>query len=223
MQHFRTDITSLERMEEPAESFDVPTEAMTTALPLLYQSGYLTIKGYDRESEMYTLDLPNQEVRLGYTRGLLPTYIGLESGSVQKGFALKFWRALKKDDVNLAMQEMKAYLAGIPYVEGFKQKLKDATTAEGFWEYTMYLVFSMLNVYVRTQVKCAGGRTDMVVWMPDTTYVFELKTNATAQQALEQIDDKSYAIPYETEGRRVVKVGVKFDVSTRTPESWIIA
>jgi len=223
MQHFRTDITSLERMEEPAESFDVPTEAMTTALPLLYQSGYLTIKGYDRESEMYTLDLPNQEVRLGYTRGLLPTYIGLESGSVQKGFALKFWRALKKDDVNLAMQEMKAYLAGIPYVEGFKQKLKDATTAEGFWEYTMYLVFSMLNVYVRTQVKCAGGRTDMVVWMPDTTYVFELKTNATAQQALEQIDDKSYAIPYETEGRRVVKVGVKFDVATRTPESWIIA
>jgi len=222
MQHFHTDITSLERMEEPAESFDVPTEAMTTALPLLYQSGYLTIKGYDRESEMYTLDIPNQEVRLGFTRGLLPTYIGLESGNVQKGFALKFWRALKNDDVELAMQEMKAYLAEIPYVEGFKQKLKDAVTAEGFWEYTMYLVFSMLNVYVRTQVKCAGGRTDMVVWMPDTTYVFELKTNATAQQALEQIDTKGYAIPYQTEDRRVVKVGVRFDVNTRTPEDWII-
>ena len=222
MQHFRTDIASLERMEEPAESFDVPTEAMTTALPLLYQSGYLTIKGYDRESEMYTLAIPNQEVRLGYTRGLLPTYIGLESGNVQKGFALKFWRALKKDDVELAMQEMKAYLASVPYVEGFKQKLKDAATAEGFWEYTMYLVFSMLNVYVRTQVKCAGGRTDMVVWMSDTTYVFELKTNATAQEALEQIDTKGYAIPYQTEGRRVVKVGVKFDVNTRTPEEWII-
>ena len=80
----------------------------------------------------------------------------------------------------------------------------------------------MLNVYVRTQVRCAGGRTDMVVWMPDTTYVFELKTNATAQQALEQIDSKDYAIPYETDGRRVVKVGVKFNVETRIPENWAI-
>ena len=222
MQHFRTDITSLDSLELPSSAFDKPTEAMTTALPLLFQSGYLTIKAYDRETQLYTLSIPNQEVRIGYVEGLLPTYLGLEGFNVQTGFALKFWRALKKDDVELAMQEMKAYLAGIPYVEGFKQKLKDAATAEGFWEYTMYLVFSMLNVYVRTQVKCAGGRTDMVVWMPDTTYVFELKTNATAQEALEQIDTKGYAIPYQTEGRRVVKVGVRFDVNTRTPEEWII-
>ena len=222
MQHFRTDITSLDSLELPSSAFDKPTEAMTTALPLLFQSGYLTIKAYDRETQLYTLSIPNQEVRIGYVEGLLPTYLGLEGFNVQTGFALKFWRALKKDDVELAMQEMKAYLAGIPYVEGFKQKLKDAATAEGFWEYTMYLVFSMLSVNVRTQVKCAGGRTDMVVWMPDTTYVFELKTNATAQEALEQIDTKGYAIPYQTEGRRVVKVGVRFDVNTRTPEEWII-
>ena len=81
----------------------------------------------------------------------------------------------------------------------------------------------MLNVYVRTQVKCAGGRTDMVVWMPDTTYVFELKVNGTAQEALQQIDDKSYAIPYVTDGRKVVKVGVKFNADTRTPEDWVIS
>ena len=238
MQHFRTDIASLERMEEPAESFDVPTEAMTTALPLLYQSGYLTIKGYDRESEMYTLAIPNQEVRLGYTRGLLPTYIGLESGNVQKGFALKFWRALKKDDVELAMQEMKAYLASVsltpdpsPKGEGSSyihsdNQTKSLSTPLAPWRgvggEALYLIFSMLNVYVRTQVKCAGGRTDMVVWMPDTTYVFELKTNATAQEALEQIDTKGYAIPYQTEDRRVVKIGVRFDVNTRTPEEWVV-
>ena len=222
MQHFRTDIMSLERLEVPSSAFDQPTENMKDALPLLYQSGYLTIKDYDREIDAYTLSIPNQEVRIGYVQGLLPVYVGLNEADVQMGFAAKFWRALKKDDVELAMQEMKAYLAGIPYVEGFKQKLKDAATAEGFWEYTMYLVFSMLNVYVRTQVKCAGGRTDMVVWMPDTTYVFELKTNATAQQALEQIDTKGYAIPYQTEGRRVVKIGVKFDVNTRTPEEWVV-
>ena len=223
MQHFRTDITSLDSLELPSDSFDVPTEAMTTALPLLYQSGYLTIKGYDREAQTYFLSIPNQEVRIGYTKGLLPTYIGLEVGNVQAGFALKFWRALKKDDIDLAMQEMQAYLAGIPYVEGFKKKLDDAASKEGFYEYTLYLIFSMLNVYVRTQVRCAGGRTDMVVWMPETTYVFELKVNDSAENALRQIDEQGYAIPYQTEGRKIVKIGVKMNADTRTVEDWTTA
>ena len=223
MQHFRTDITSLEEMVVPSSSFDQPTENMEDALPLLYQSGYLTIKGYDRELMAYTLSIPNQEVRIGYAQGLLPTYLGLKSGDVQLGFAAKFWRALKQGDVNLAMREMQAYMAGIPYVEGFKRKLAEAATAEGFYEYTMYLIFSMLNVYVRTQVNCIGGRVDMVVWMPDAIYVFELKTNDTAQKALEQIDDRGYAIPYQTDGRRVVKVGVRFDAETRVPAEWVIA
>ena len=222
MKHFRTDITSLDRMEVSSSAFDKPTEAMTSALPLLYQSGYLTIKDYDPESLMFTLAIPNQEVRIGYTEGLLPTYIGIEASDVQAGFALKFWRALKQHDADLAMREMQAYMTAIPYVEGFKKKLAEAATAEGFYEYTLYLIFSMLNVYVRTQVKCAGGRVDMVVWMPDTIYVFELKVNGSAQEALQQIDEKSYAIPYQTDGRPVVKVGVKFDAEKRVPEEWVI-
>ena len=121
------------------------------------------------------------------------------------------------------MREMQAYLASLPYVEGFKKKLKDVATAEGFYEYTMYLIFSTLNFYVRTQVKCAGGRTDMVVWMPDAIYVFELKVNGTAREALEQIDSRLYAIPYHTDGRPVVKIGVKFNAENRVPEDWIIA
>ena len=223
MLHFRTDITAMDTLEVPVESFDLPTEAMTSALPLLYQSGYLTIKDYDPESMMYRLAFPNQEVRTGFIKGLMPTYIGLDAGNVQAGFALKFWRALKQGDTDLAMREMQAYLAGIPYVEGFKQKLAEAATAEGFYEYTLYLIFSMLNVYVRTQVKCAGGRVDMVVRMPDAIYVFEMKRDSTAQKALGQIDSKGYAIPYQTDGRRVVKVGVKFDAETRTIDSWQIA
>lgn len=222
LQHFNTDVMSLDKLEVPASAFDQPTENMHDALPLLYQSGYLTIKDYDREAEIYTLSIPNQEVRIGYTEGLLPIYVGLRPNEVQVGFALKFWRALKKGDIDLAMSEMKAYLAGVPYVEGFKQKLADAATAEGFYEYTMYLIFSMLNVYARTQVKCAGGRTDMVVWMPDTVYVFELKANGTAQEALEQIDSKGYAISYDSNGLKVVKVGVSFDVETRVPTDWVI-
>ena len=222
LKHFKTDIMSLDKLEVPSSAFDQPTENMQDALPLLYQSGYLTIKDYDRDLESYTLSIPNQEVRIGYVRGLLPAYIGINDADVQMGFAGKFWRALKQGDVAQAMQEMKAYMAGIPYIEGFKKKLQEAATTEGFYEYTMYLIFSMLNVYARTQVKCAGGRADMVVWMPDTVYVFELKASGTAQEALEQIDSKGYAIPYEAGSRRVVKVGVKFDVETRVPQDWVI-
>ena len=160
LRRFNADITKMDHLEVPASAFDQPTENMRDALPLLYQSGYLTIKDYDREMEAYTLALPNQEVRIGYVRGLIPAFIGLDDADVQMGFAAKFWKALKGGDVEQAMQQMRSYMAGIPYVEGFKQKLKDAATAEGFYEYTMYLIFSMLNVYVRTQVKWrAGGGT----------------------------------------------------------------
>jgi hypothetical protein len=223
LKRFGADITGVEHQEVPASAFDQPTENMTTALPLLYQSGYLTIKDYDRESFVYTLSLPNQEVRSGYAEGLLPSYSGIEAKDVQVGFALKFWRALKNADVDLAMREMQAYLAGIPYVEGFKQKLREAATAEGFYEYTMYLIFSMLNVYVQTQVKCAGGRIDMVVLMPGTTYVMELKVNEPAAKALEQINNKGYALPYQTEGHQVVKVGIRFDKTARTIDDWVIS
>lgn len=223
MLHFQTDITSLDKLEAPSSAFDQPTENMDDALPLLYQSGYLTIKDYDRESGIYTLSIPNQEVRVGYVNGLLPAYIGLRGSDVQVGFALKFWRALKAGDINLALENMQAYLAGIPYVEGFKKKLAEAATAEGFYEYTLYLIFSMLNVYVRTQVKVAKGRTDMVVFMPDTVYVFELKVGVSAEEALRQIDDKGYALPYKADGKSVVKVGVSFDKETRTISNWAIA
>ena len=222
MQHFRTDLTTMEHIEASATSFDRPTEAMTTALPLLYQSGYLTIKDYDRESDSYVLAIPNKEVRTGLTDGLIPTYTGLDSGTVKDGFAIKFWRALKREDLHQAMEEMKAFLAGIPYVEGFKAKLKEAAASEGFYEYTFYLIFSMLNVYARTQVKCRSGRIDFVVQMPETTYVFELKVNGTAQEALAQINSKGYYLPYQTEGRRVVKVGVQFNRDTMTVGDYLV-
>ena len=223
LQHFRTDITAMEQLEVPASAFDQPTENMLDALPLLYQSGYLTIKGYDREAQMYTLSIPNQEVRVGYADGLLPYYTGLRGSDVQAGFALKFWRALKKNDIKLALEELKAYMAGIPYIEGFKKKLQEPARAEGFYEYTLYLIFSMLNVYVRTQVKCSKGRADMVVWMPDAIYVLELKVNGTAEDALRQIEEKGYAKPYYTDGRKVVKAGVSFSPETMSVGDWKIA
>lgn len=222
MRNFRTDITLVDHIEAPAMAFDRPTEAMTDALPLLYQSGYLTIKDYDFIADAYTLAIPNREVRIGFTEGLLPSYTGLDGASVQMGFALKFWRALKRDDIHVAMQELKAFLSGIPYVEGFQKKLSEVKNYEGFYEYTFWLIFNMLNVYAQTQVKCVGGRIDFVVQMPDAIYVFELKVSGTAREALDQINSKGYALPYQTEGGRVVKVGVQFDRDTMTIGEYLV-
>ena len=221
MQHFRTDITTMDKIETRASAFDQPTENMEDALPLLYQSGYITIKGYDKETDFYTLSIPNKEVRTGFVENMIPLYTGINKNNTV-GFAMRFWRALKHNDLNTAMEEMKAFLAGIPYVEGFKEKLKDVKNYESFYEYTFWLIFNMLNIYARTQVKCAGGRIDFVVWMPDTTYVFELKVHGTAQDALDQINSKNYALPYYTEGRNVVKVGVAFERETMTVGEWIV-
>ena len=223
MQLFRTDITTMDRIEVSASAFDRPTEAMDDALPLLYQSGYITIKDYDRQTNSFILAIPNNEVRVGLIYGLIPSYSGLGGSQVQDGFALKFYRAMLKKDIHGAMREMKAFLAGIPYVEGFQKKLAEVKNYEGFYEYTFWLIFNMLNVYAQTQVKCAGGKIDFVVRMPDTTYVFELKVNGTAREALDQINSKGYALPYETEGRAVVKVGVQFDRDTMTVGEYIVA
>ncbi|MBR6979472.1 MAG: ATP-binding protein [Prevotella sp.] len=215
MRRFHTDITKLDDLEVPASSFDQPTENMEDALPLLYQSGYMTIKDYDFYGQSYTLGIPNKEVRVGFTEGLLPSITGMRGGDVQMGFALRFWRALRVKDTDLALRELQAYLEGLPYVEGFKKKLEEVIVAEGFYEWTFYLIFSMLNVYVQTQVKCARGRADMVVFMPDTIYVMELKLNGTAQDALDQINDKGYALRYATDPRPVVKVGMGFSIEKR--------
>ena len=222
MQKFRTDITTMDFIEASATSFDRPTEAMEDALPLLYQSGYLTIKDHDPRSDTYILAIPNNEVRTGLVSGLIPAYTGLSSVKIQDGFALKLWRALDKDDIEAAMNELKAFLASIPYVEGFQQKLKEEKNFEGFYEYTFWLIFNMMNAFAQTQVKCAGGRIDFVIWMPKTTYVFELKVNGTAKQAIDQINDKGYALPYYTEGKNVVKIGIQFDREKMTIGDFLI-
>ena len=222
MKRFGTDFTRLDDITAPATAFYRPTETLTNALPLLYQAGYLTIKDYDHESEVYTLGIPNQEVRVGFVEGLLSFYSGLEAGDVQQGCALKIWRGLKSGDIDQTMRELKAFLAGVPYVNGFKKKLADVATVEGFYEYTLYLILSMLNVYVLTQMHCRTGRMDMVAFMPDAIYIFEFKTRKDAGAALAQIDDRHYADRYATDPRRVVKVGVSFDLDAWTIDDWAV-
>ena len=132
-------------------------------------------------------------------------------------------KALKAGDADQAMREPQAILAGVPYVDGIKKKLAGAATRESFWEYSMYLILSMMNIYVLTQVHCWGGRIDMVVFASAATYVIEFKIGGTARQALEQIDTHSYADPFATAPKPVVKVGVLFDLDAWNIKEWVVS
>lgn len=219
LQKFRTDITTLDEIFTFSASFDRPTEMMTDALPLLYQSGYLTIKGYDKKVRGYYLGIPNKEVRAGLMENLLPIYTNL-SDDASLGFAATFYQALVNGQIEKAMAQMKSYFASIPYPEGGKEVLTDMQKSEYYYETVFYIVLSMMNIAVLTQVKSCRGRADAVMFTPDTIFVFEIKINKPAREALAQIEEKGYMVPYEADGRKLVKIGVSFNTTTRTIEDW---
>ena len=200
----------LDRMTEIAQSdFDISPEFTDSILPLLYQTGYLTIKAYCPEDDSYTLGYPNREVREGFLKGLLNSYRGSEGMSAS--FVLQFNKALKTNDINGAMERLHSFLAGIPY------DLENKT--EKHFQTIIYLIFSLLGYYTRAEVKSAAGRADAVCWTKDRTYVFEFKLDGSADQALRQIDDKGYLIPYKADGV-CIKVGVNISSQTRTLDAW---
>ena len=221
MKRFNTDILSLEKLQVPASQFDVPTEGMTSALPLLYQSGYLTIKDYDFPSNTYTLDFPNAEVKVGFLENFLSRMMGIGNANAQ-GFAGMFYRHLLHHDIDSAMKAMQSFFASIPYLDFGEKELEDVTKYEAYYEVLTYVVFSIINCRTFTQVKAARGRTDLVVFMPDATYVMELKMRESAQKALEQINSKDYALPYQDSAKPVVKIGIAFSQETKTVSEWVV-
>lgn len=219
MRRFNTDVTSLDEIFAFASSFDRPTDSMTDALPLLYQSGYLTIKKFDPLTNSYHLGIPNKEVRAGLMENLLPLYTAKTDGQ-SLGFAALFYQSLLMGDINKAMEQMRAYLASIPYPDGGKDILADIQKSEYYYETILYIVLSLMNVAVLTQVKSCRGRADAVLLSPHAIFVFEIKINKSADIALRQIDDKGYMIPYSADGRKLYKIGVSFSTKTRTLENW---
>ena len=210
---YHVNLASLEGQEAVLNSFDQSTEEMTDALPLLYQSGYLTIKKYDPMFREYTLGIPNKEVRDGLLNSLIPHYVNPRR-SDNDAFLLGFCKAVYRNDIEAALEHMRTYMATIPYdLENHSEK---------HYQTIFYLMFSFLNIYIRTEVKSAIGRADAVMYMPDTIYVFELKVDKSAEEALAQIDEKGYMLPYHAEGKRLVKVGISFDSNQRTISDWKI-
>ena len=194
-----------------ASAFDAPTENMKDITPLLYQSGYITIKEYDRASKLYTLDIPNTEIRVGLMESLLPNYVNefyVEGGTTIGCMYL----ALLKEDLDEMFRLLQAYLLTVPYC--------DNANSEGHYQQLLYVIFSLFGRYVEVEVHTPTGRVDIVMKTDKALYLFELKLNMSAQTAINQIDLKDYSSKFALSGLPIVKVGINFDPERRTIGDW---
>ena len=193
-----------EAIEVGKKDFDAPTETMTTIVPLLYQSGYVTIKGYDKPTKLYLLALPNQEIRVGLYGSLLPHYLTDKSAKANTTIA-KMSVLVKKGDMDAAFCLLNDFLETVPYC--------DNTHYEGHWQQTLYIMFALLTNYdILVEQHTAKGRIDITMETADTIYVMELKFNKSAEEALAQIEAKHYADAFKMSGKKVVKIGLNFSV-----------
>ena len=191
-----------EQMDASKDDFDAATETMTTIMPLLYQSGYITIKNYDPDTELYTLALPNKEVRIGLYRSMLPHYLAAKSAMCNTTVA-KMSALINKGNMDGALQLLKTFWETVPYC--------DNTDYEGHYQQTMYIIFALLtNFRILVEQHTSRGRTDITMETKDTIYVIELKFNKSAQEALDQINNKHYADAFALRGKTVEKIGMNF-------------
>lgn len=215
MRKFKVMPTNISKMYAKSSAFDAPTENMTAITPLLYQSGYLTIKGYDKFSKLYTLDLPNKEIKVGLFESLLPNY--LEGMFAQNGdVAIAQMSVLiRQDNMDGALQLLQTFLGTVPYC--------NVTNYEGHYQQMLYIIFSLLTGYVvDVEVHTPKGRLDIVMLTHTRLYIIELKLNKNAQAALQQINLKNYAQRFALCGKPVSKVGINFDSTTGNIEDWVI-
>lgn len=215
MRKFHVLPATLGKMYAKSSAFDAPTENMTAITPLLYQSGYLTIKDYDKTSKLYTLDLPNKEIKVGLFESLLPNY--LEGMFAQNGDVTiaQMSVLIRQNDMNGALQLLQTFLGTVPYC--------NVTNHEGHYQQMLFIIFSLLTGYVvDVEVHTPNGRVDIVLLTDIRLYIIELKLNRDAQTALQQINLKNYAQRFALCGKPIVKVGINFDSAQGNIEDWII-
>ena len=211
LREFNVVPSMLKSTEVMAPAFDAPTENMSSVMPLLYQAGYYTIKDYDEITDIYTLDLPNNEIRIGLLESLLPNYIQQDTYKGTTTVALMY-RALYNDDLDGMLRLLQTYLLTIPQC--------DNTNYEGHYQQLLYVIFSLLGRYVDVEVRTSNGRVDMVMNSGKSLYLFELKLNKSAEAAMQQINLKDYPSRFALSGLPIIKVGMNFDMERHTIEGW---
>lgn len=185
----------------------------TNPVPILYQSGYLTIKGYDSEFRVYKLGFPNREVEDGFTRFLLPYYASLDSGNGSFEI-VNFVQDVRKGDVDSFMFRLQSFFCDIPY--------ELTRELELHYQNVLFIVFRLLGFYTCVEYHTSRGRIDMVVKTDRYIYVMEFKLDGSAEDAMKQINDKGYATPFASDSREVIKIGVNFSNEIKGIEKWII-
>jgi hypothetical protein len=186
----------------------------TNPIPVIYQSGYLTIKEYYPRFRTYRLGFPNKEVEEGFMNFLLPYYTPLRSD--ESDFNIQeFVSEIEAGRVDDFMHRLSSFFADTPY-----ELVKDL---ENHYQNVLFIVAKLMGFYVRAEYHTSQGRIDMVLQTADHTYVMEFKLDGTAEEALQQINDKSYTLPFECDERQLVRIGVNFSSTTRNIEKWIVA
>ena len=207
---------NLERMaheETNAQVLNSIDSESTSPIPVIYQSGYLTIKGYDEEFGIYHLGFPNKEVEEGFIQFLIPYYTSMNN--VESPFEIqKFVREIRSGDYNSFFQRLQSFFADTTYEIIREQELH--------YENVLFIIFKLVGFYVKVEYHTSRGRIDLVLQTDKFIYIMEFKLNGTAEEALQQINDKHYALPFETDGRRLFKIGVNFSAETRNIEKWIV-
>ena len=188
------------------------------AVPILFQAGYLTIKTYIPEARMYRLGFPNDEVRYGFLKNLLPAYSGLPFVETGKS-VWHFVEDIRAGNVEGVMERLKAIISGIAYDNFTEENLK---LREQNYQTAVYLVFTLMGQFVQTEVHCSTGRADCIVTTADSIYIFEFKLsgNGSAEDALNQIQKNGYAERYKADSKKIVLIGSSFDEQTRTIKDW---
>lgn len=207
------DLRKLDGLQVSAASLTDDRANPDNPVPMIYQSGYLTIKDYDEELQLYTLGYPNEEVKYGFLNFITPFYTALPASDAPF-YIGQFVHELRAGNVEAMLCRLRAFFADFPY------ELNERT--ERHYQVVFYLVFKLLGQFIHAEVSSARGRADAVVETADAVYVFEFKLHGTAEEALAQIDDRGYLIPYTADGRHLVKVGAEFSAEERNLSRWII-
>ena len=207
--------TEIAPTEAVSSSFNAPTENMKTITPLLYQSGYVTIKEYDPETGIYTLDIPNKEIKVGLFDNLLPNYVDGVSAERGNVAIAKMALLIGKRNMDGALHLLQDFLGTVPYC--------NVTNYEGHYQQMLFIIFTLLTNYlVDVEVHTPRGRVDIVLLTKTDLYVVELKLNKSAQAAMQQINLKNYRQRFALCGLPIAKVGINFDSTQGTIEDWVI-
>ena len=210
----KRDHYDLQRMSQEETDADVLNSIDSTSrnpIPVIYQSGYLTIKGYNKEFGIYRLGFPNKEVEEGFIKYLLPFYTHINAG--ESAFQImKFVGEVKDGDYDAFLCRLQSFFADTPY-----ELIRDL---ELHYQNVLFIVYKLLGFYVQAEYHTSNGRIDMVLKTDKYVYVMEFKFDGTADEALRQIDEKGYVLPFRNDSRQLIKIGVNFSSKTRNIDDW---